>query len=136
MTQRRMAAGYFFVQAAAIVGWWALLITVPSTRPYFTIRSAPFATLGAFALGDLGLIALGSALVAVCHGRSWAGRAAWCVSGALLYATCYTVAAVVGGVSSPLGACLMVPASVASIMASTILSRDALADSLSHGSSA
>ena len=127
---------YFIVQAAAIVAWWLLLFVAPSTRSYFMIRGAPFAALGSFALGDLGIIALGSALIGARGGRGWTVYAAWCVSGAVLYATCFVVAAGALGVSSPLGACLMVPASVASVMASAILSGHAHADTLPSGSTA
>jgi len=127
---------YFFVLAGAIVGWWTLLLAAPAARPYFAIRDAPFVTVGSFAFGDLGIIAIGAALVGARDGRGWAFYAAWLVSGALLYATCFVLAAAVTGISSPLGACLMVPASVASLIASAILNGDAHADSLPPRSSA
>ena len=126
---------YFFVQAVTIAGWWAVLLVAPSTRQNFLIQGASFAVLGSFALGDLGVIVLGSALVGARGGRGWAVYAAWLVSGALLYATCFVVAAAITGVSPPLGAALMVPASVASFTASVILTRDAHVDVLSSGSS-
>jgi hypothetical protein len=131
MKIRRLAVMYFFVQAVAIAAWWALLLTVPTMREGFAIRGALFAVLGSFSLGDLGIIVLGSALVGARGGRGWAVYAAWLVSGAVLYATCFVVAASITGVSPPLGAALMIPASVASIMASVILTRDAHADTLS-----
>lgn len=136
MRLRRLAVMYFVVQAVAIAGWWALLLVAPATRQNFAIRGASFAALGSFSLGDLGIIALGSALVAARGGRGWAVYAAWLVCGGLLYATCFVVAAAITGVSPPLGAGLMIPASVASVMASVILTRDAPTNTLSPGSSA
>jgi hypothetical protein len=135
MKLRRLAVMYFFVQAIAIAGWWAVLLVVPATRQNFLIQGGSFAALGSFALGDLGIIVLGSALVGARGGRGWAVYAAWLVSGALLYATCFVVAAAISGVSPLLGAALMIPASIASFTASVILSRNAQVDTLSPGSS-
>ena len=127
----RIARMYFVVQAVAIVAWWVVLAAAPQTRSYFTIRGAPLSTLGSFALGDIGIIAIGSAVVGLLPGWRWSVVAASAISGALLYATCYSVAAAATGSSSPVGALLMVPASMASIVASAILSGDAHADPLS-----
>jgi hypothetical protein len=135
MKLRRLAAMYFFVQAVAIAGWWAVLLVAPATRQNFLIQGAPFAALGSFALGDLGIIVVGSALVGARGGRGWAVYAAWLVSGALLYATWFVVAAAITGVSPSVGAVLMIPASVASFTASVILTRDAHVDPLSPRSS-
>ena len=128
---RRLAGMYFVIQAVAVVAWWAVLVAAPSTQSYFTMRDAPFATLGSFAPGDLGLLALGSSVVGIRMGRGWTIYLAWAVSGALLYAAGYTVTAAASGVSSPVGALLMVPAALASIAASVTLSPHAPADTLS-----
>jgi hypothetical protein len=136
MTKRQIAVTYFFVQAVAVVGWWVLLLAAPMTRQNFAIRGASFTALGSFALGDLAIIALGSILVATRAGAAWTVCAAWLVSGALLYATCFVVVAAITGVTSPFGAVLMIPASVASFAASVILSRDAHTHTLPPSSSA
>jgi hypothetical protein len=123
--RRRLAVWYFLAQASAVVAWWALLAALPAAWPLFALRESPRAVLGAFAPGDVGVVALGSALVAWRHGRAWAGALAWVVAGAMSYAASYTATALLLGVAPPLGACLMVPAAVASVAAAAILSRDA-----------
>jgi hypothetical protein len=136
MRLRRLAVICFWLQAVAIAGWWVLLLVAPTTRQYFAIRGASFAVFGLFALGDLAIVVLGSVLVGLRGGRGWALYAAWLVSGALLYATCFVVAAAITGVSPPLGAALMISASVVSVIASVILTRDAHVETLSTGSAA
>lgn len=133
---RTLALAYFAVQAIAVIAWWAMLLILPSTRDAFAIRGASFAALGAFAPGDLALIALGSAAVAVGRERAWTVNAAWLASGALIYATFYAVIAALTDVSPLLGAMLMLPAAVASVAGSAILTRDANADRIPPGSSA
>lgn len=136
MRLRRLAVIYFWLQAVAIAGWWVLLLVAPTTRQNFAFRGASFAAFGSFSLGDLAIVVLGSVLVGSRGGRSWAVYAAWLVSGALLYATCFVVAAAVTGVSTPLGAVLMIPASVVCVIASVILTRDGHVETLSTSSSA
>lgn len=121
--QRRLALAYFLVQALAVIAWWALLAARPSARALFAVHGAPPAALGAFAPGDLGLVALGSALVALQRGRGWSRALAWMVAGAMAYAAAYTATAAITRASGPLGAWLMLPAAAASIGAAGILSR-------------
>ena len=113
-----------------------MLLLMPSTRDRFAIHGASFAALGSFAVGDLGIIVLGSVLVVLWGGQGSAVHAAWLVAGALLYGTCYVVTTAITGVSSALGASLMIPASLASIVASVILTRDANACCIPPGSAA
>jgi hypothetical protein len=120
--RRRLALGYFLVQALAVTAWWVLLAARPSARALFAVHGAPPAALGAFASGDLGLVALGSALVALLRGRRWGRELAWMVAGAMAYAAAYTATAALMRASGPLGAWLMLPAAAASIGAARILS--------------
>jgi hypothetical protein len=133
---RSLIVTYFAVQSVGVVAFWLLLFAVPDLRQHFTIRGADFAALGAFAPPDLLIIAAGSALVTLQRGKGWGVHMAWLVSGAVVYATLYLVTAALAGVMSPVGAVIMTPPSVASIIASVILTRDAHADSLSPGAGA
>ncbi len=127
---RRLAAMYFLVQAIAVTGWWALLAFVPPTWSLFAIHEAPRIALGAFAPGDLGIVAVGSALVALRRPRPWTGPLAWIVAGAMIYGAAYTVTASVLGAAPPLGALLMLPAAVASLLAAAALARDENANAI------
>ena len=134
--RRRLALGYFLLQALAVVVWWGALALQPAAWPLFAVRGAPPIALGAFAPGDLGLVALGSAVVAVRGARAWSRELAWCVAGAMAYAAAYTVTAAAVRASAPLGALLMVPAAGASIAAALTLSRSAHGATLPTGPAA
>ena len=136
MMRRRLAVTYFYLQAAAVAAWWVMLAGAPATRLRFAHHDAPFVTLGAFATGDILVIALGSALVAWRHGVGWAAPLTWMVTGGILYAAAYavTIAAVHGGPS--LGALLMAPAAACTVVAAIVLSRDGRADTLPPGPAA
>jgi hypothetical protein len=110
-----------------------LLAVAPGMRAYFMIREAPIEVLGAFAPGDLGLVALGSLLVGLRRGDGWSGRLAWIVAGAMMYAAAYTVATAALRISHALGACLMVPAAGASLIAASHLTHHAPAERLPTG---
>jgi hypothetical protein len=120
--RRRLALGYFVLQALAVAVWWALLAARPDTWALFAIHGAPAAALGAFAPGDLGLVALGSALAALRGGRGWGRDLAWVVAGAMTYAAAYTATTALTGASGALGALLMLPAAAASLLAARALS--------------
>jgi hypothetical protein len=128
--RRRLALGYFLVQALAVAAWWGLLTVWPRARPLFTLYGAPPAALAAFAPGDLGLVALGSALVALGRGRGRTGALAWVVAGAMAYAAAYAATAALTGASGPLGALLMLPAAAASLVSAGILTRTPRDESL------
>jgi hypothetical protein len=132
----RLALGYFLVQALAVAAWWALLASQPAAWPLFAVRGSPRVALGAFAPGDLGLVALGSAVVALRGGRAWTRELAWCVAGAVAYAAAYTATTAAARASSPLGALLMLPAAGASVAAALTLSRGARGAALPTGPAA
>ena len=115
---------WFATQAAGVVAWWLLLLITPDVRPLFSIREAPSIALGAFAAGDLLLIALGSALVSLASDRRWATPLAWMVAGAVAYGAMYCLSIAVAGSAPTLGAALMVPAAALSIAAALAISRD------------
>jgi len=133
---RGLAVGYFLVQGVAVAAWWAAIMAMPALRETFRIRGAPSSALGSFAPADIGIIALGSVLVAVRGGRGWGLPAAWVVTGALAYATCFVVTATISGIMSPPASALMIPAAVACALAAIILTTNARADILSPGPSA
>lgn len=116
---------YFGVQSIAVAAWWTLLATRPSTRALFRVAGAPDASLLAFAPGDLALLTLGSAALAL-SGRgasAWRVPLAWLVAGAAVYAAAYTLALAASGAAGPLGAALMVPAAAASVLCAHALQR-------------
>jgi hypothetical protein len=134
--RRRLAAGYFLVQASAVAAWWTLLAVSPAARPYFALREAPIAALGAFAPGDLGLVVLASLVVGIRRGRGSSGPLAWIVAGAMSYGAAYTISSAALGISSALGAILMVPAAVASLLAASELTRHVQAEPVPPGAAA
>lgn len=120
--RHRLALAYFLVQALAVSTWWAILALRPDARASFALHGAPFAALGAFAPGDLGLVALGSLVVALRGGRGWSRDLAWLVAGAMTYAAAYTATAALARASGPFGALLMLPAEAASLGSAYTLS--------------
>ena len=124
MVSRHPGRIWFALQAAAVVGWWLLLLVRPALRPLFSIRAAPTVALGAFAPGDLLLIALGSALVSFGSNRSWVVPLAWMVAGAVSYGASYCVTVALVDSAVALGAILMIPAAVLSIAAALDISRE------------
>jgi hypothetical protein len=62
---RRLAVPYLVVQAAAIPAWWLAMAAWPSVRGRFELDPGNRDVLDAFLLGDLVLLAGGSAVAAV-----------------------------------------------------------------------
>ena len=114
---RPLARAYFAVQAVAVVAWWVLLAVFPSARPLFRPADAPDVALFAFAPGDLLMLGLGSAAVALWSARRdpTLGAAAWLVAGATAYGAIYTITLAASGAMGAVGACLMTPAALASL---------------------
>jgi hypothetical protein len=133
---RSQAVAYFLAQGVAVAAWWTALVAMPEMRETFRIRGAPFSAFASFAPADIGIIAIGSILVAARGGRGWGLHAAWLVTGAFAYATCFVVAGTISGIMSAFAPALMVPAAVASALATIILTTNARADILSPGPSA
>lgn len=118
----RFARVYFALQAVAVVGWWVALSLRPEWRATFRPYTAPDAVLLAFAPGDLLMLGLGSALVASGSHAALRQRAlVWLVTGATVYAGLYTLTLALAGAAPTLGALLMCPAAVASILAAFAL---------------
>lgn len=118
-----MARVYFVLQALAVTGWWVALLLRPEWRAAFRPKSAPDLVLLAFAPGDLLMLGLGSAIVALSGPHLMRRRRAlpWLVAGATIYGALYTVALALSDAASPLGALLMCPAAVASALAALVL---------------
>jgi hypothetical protein len=105
-----------------VIAWWLLLATSSGVGAHFLPRSGPASALTAFAPADLVIIAVGSAVVALRRADRLTLGLAWFVSGAMCYASLYTIAAVIAGFLPALGAVLMVPAACFSVLASAQLS--------------
>ncbi len=112
MKVRHSAGIYFAFQAVAVVVWWLLLLLVPSSRGYFQMGAGSEATLLAFWLPDLLLIAAGSAVASgLCFFDSkLIPPALWFVCGSITYATLYCLAYAVLTDTGWLGVTLMLPA--------------------------
>jgi hypothetical protein len=113
------ARGYFALQALAVSGWWLALLLRPTWRAAFRPASAPDVVLFAFALADLLILGLGSALIALSGPYFLRQRRglAWVVAGATVYGALYTLALALTRAAPPLGAVLMCPAAVAVTLA-------------------
>lgn len=112
---------YWPAQGVGVLAWWLALWQIPALRDSFTPSAAPFAVLGAFAPGDLLLIAAGSCAVGLSRGAPWRVPLAWMVAGGVLYAAFYTVAAALWASMPVLGALMMLPAATGSIWAAVAL---------------
>lgn len=111
MTIRKTACIYFAIQGAAVIVWWILLLLVPASRRYFQMGETD-ATLLAFWLPDLFLLAAGSLAVSVfCFLDSkFIVSAVWFVTGTIAYAAFYCLSFAFLYDSGWLGATLMLPA--------------------------
>jgi hypothetical protein len=67
---RRLAVPYLVVQAAAVPAWWLAMAAWPSVRGRFELDPGNPDVLDAFLLGDLVLLAAGSAVAAAVLGRN------------------------------------------------------------------
>lgn len=120
----RLARSYLVVQGAAVVAWWVTLALWPAAREPFRVVGAPDAALLAFAPGDLLILGAGSLAAALARGRR--AVLAWLVAGATLYGALYTLSTAVSASSGWLGAALMTPAALLSLLSARTLT---LADS-------
>lgn len=123
MSIRQSATIYFILQGLAVAAWWLLLFFVPASRAYFRMGDSE-ATLLAFWLPDLILIAAASLVAAgFCFFNSrFTGVALWFVAGAVAYATFYCLAFAFLTDSGWLGVTLMLPAMLWSGVFATALS--------------
>lgn len=119
--KRVLTSWYWLAQGVSVLAWWLALWQIPALRGAFTSSAAPFAVLGAFAPGDLLLIAAGSCAVGLSRRAPWRVPLAWMIAGGVLYAAAYTFAAVLWASMPFLGALLMIPAAAGSIWAAGTL---------------
>jgi protein-S-isoprenylcysteine O-methyltransferase Ste14 len=110
---RLFATLYFAVQGVAVLAWWILLFSAPSSRKYFQMGESE-TTLLAFWLPDLFLLAVGSFAVSafVWFENRFTVIAVWFVVGAIAYATFYCLAFAMMTDSGWLGVVLMFPAMI------------------------
>jgi hypothetical protein len=110
---------YLWLQAITVALWWLCLWLVPAARPPFVIDDWPEATLFAWALPDLAVIVLGSALVA--HGlrrqSAWAQPLLAALAGVVVYATLYCGGALLATGSGWLSAAMMLGSSAGTLTA-------------------
>lgn len=123
MSIRRSATIYFILQGAAVAAWWLLLFFAPDSRAYFRMGDSE-ATLLAFWLPDLILIAAASFVAAgFCFFDSrFTGITLWFVAGAIAYASLYCLAFAFLTDTGWLGVTLMLPAMLWSGVFATALS--------------
>lgn len=95
-----------------MVAWWAMLISVPSSRAWFQLEANSQMSLFAFWLPDTIFIAPGSLIAAyLIYSRNRFETAAmWLLTGAVSYATLYTLAFAMMTDRGWLGVVLMLPA--------------------------
>jgi protein-S-isoprenylcysteine O-methyltransferase Ste14 len=110
---RLFATLYFAVQGVAVLAWWILLFSAPSSRKYFQMGESETMLL-AFWLPDLFLLAVGSFAVSafVWFENRFTVIAVWFVVGAISYATFYCLAFAMMTDSGWLGVVLMFPAMI------------------------
>ncbi len=110
---RLFATIYFAVQGVAVLAWWILLFSAPSSRKYFQMGESE-TTLLAFWLPDLFLLAVGSLAVSafIWLENRFTVIAVWFVVGAISYATFYCLAFAMMTDSGWLGVVLMFAAMI------------------------
>lgn len=121
---RKAAALYYLIQGLAVVAWWSLLFARPESRQWFALEANSLTTLWAFWLPDLLIIGPFSlaAAVLIIKANRFAMSAMWLVTGAVTYATLYTLAIVMMTDHGWFGAVLMLPATLWSGVFATALS--------------
>lgn len=111
---RRTAVVYFLLQAAAVAGWWAVLLARPETRSVFQLDSSSDTSLMAFFLPDAAFLTAGSLIAAyMAYSRNRFETAAlWLLAGAVSYAFAYTFSYVLTTDHGWLGVVMMFPAMI------------------------
>ena len=110
-----MAVAYLTAQAAAVIAWWLALLVSPRVRGWFELDAGRRDVLSAFVVGDVVVLAVGSALAAVALGRDlpWARSCVAWVAGGCAYSTLYLAAWVGLGGRGAVGLLPMVAATLA-----------------------
>ena len=111
---RLFAMLYLAFQAAAVIGWWVILLIRPEARSAFQIENGSQMSLLAFWLPDLLLVAGGSAASAllIYYRSKYQVASVWLLVGAISYATVYTFAFTLMSDRGWLGVALMLPATL------------------------
>ncbi len=109
---RRTAALYFLLQGISVIAWWAVLAAMPESRDWFRLEANSQLSLFAFWLPDAVLIAPGSLVVSyLIHSNNrFETAATWLLTGAVSYATLYTLAFAMMTDRGWMGVVLMLPA--------------------------
>ena len=94
MKVRHSAAIYFAIQGVAVIVWWIVLFSVPSSRQYFVLEKTSETSLLAFWLADLSFLGIGSMAASwLCYlDHEYQRIASWFVTGAVSYAAVYCLA--------------------------------------------
>jgi protein-S-isoprenylcysteine O-methyltransferase Ste14 len=110
----RAAGIYFLVQGLAVFGWWATLLTWPSTRTLFALDPRSDTPLLSFWLADLSLLGIGSVIAGIMciRGSEFIKPIVWLITGAITYATLYCLAFTLLTDAGWLGIILMFPAMI------------------------
>jgi len=94
MKPRDIIAAYFFVQGFTVFAWWLMLFAVRKSVVWFQPREWPSDALLSFWLADLGLIGLGSVIIAVGVWKEldWAFTAVRCLAAICWYPALFCLA--------------------------------------------
>lgn len=114
MKVRHSAALYFAIQGSAVIAWWAVLYFAPSTREYFLLERSSETSLMAFWLADLSFLGIGSLVASgLCYrDHEYSRIGSWFVTGAISYASVYSLAFALMTDIGWLGVTLMFPAMI------------------------
>lgn len=111
---RKAAAIFFLAQGLGVIAWWIMLVACPESRLMFVLEPNRETSLLAFWLPDLLFIAAGSFVIAILIylRNRYMVAAMWLVTGAVSYASLYTLAFVLFTDRGWLGVVTMVPAMI------------------------
>lgn len=114
MKVRHSAALFFVIQGSAVIAWWAVLYFAPSTREYFLLERSSETSLMAFWLADLSFLGIGSLVASgLCYrDHEYSRIGSWFVTGAISYASVYSLAFALMTDIGWLGVTLMFPAMI------------------------
>ncbi len=113
MNINKSAAIYFFIQGAAVLAWWLMLILIPVTRGYFRM-GADETVLMAFWLPDIVFLGIGSLVAGTLCWKDnrYKAISAWFVAGLVTYASFYTFSFALMTDTGWLGVVFMAPATL------------------------
>ncbi|MBV6495159.1 MAG: isoprenylcysteine carboxylmethyltransferase family protein [Acidobacteria bacterium ACB1] len=120
----RTASFYLAFQGSVVIAWWITLMAYPSLRSVFALEPGSETSLLAFWFADLAFLGIGSLVAAYLAWREHEAMqpAMWFVTGAISYATIYTLSFAAMTDQGWLGVLLMLPAMLLSGVFATGLS--------------